>query len=127
MIAPRAGIAGNSVGYGVALNALQAQNRQLSLDQITEDLVRGFEGQGDMKAVGNAQTITVGGVQGRSVMLRSTSPFPDEQGNPQKEQDWLVTVPRSDGAVLYMVFVAPQSQFERFRPTFENMLKSVRF
>ena len=127
MIAPRAGISGNSVGYGVALNALQAQNRQLSLDQITEDLVRGFEGQGDMKAVGNAQTITVGGVQGRSVMLRSTSPFPDEQGNPQKEQDWLVTVPRSDGAVLYMVFVAPQSQFERFRPTFENMLKSVRF
>ncbi len=127
MIAPQAGISRSAVGYGVALNALQAQNRQLSLDQITEDLVRNYESQGDMRALGDAQPITVGGVQGRSVTMQSTSPFPDDQGNVQKEQDWLVTVPRSDGAVLYLVFVAPQSQFERFRPTFENMLKSVRF
>jgi beta-barrel assembly-enhancing protease len=127
LIAPRAGISGSAVGYGVALNALQAQERSLNLDQVTDDLVRNFEGQGDMKALGNPQPINIGGVQGRSVMMQSTSPFPDEGGNVQKERDWLVTIPRSDGAILYLVFVAPQSQFDRFRPTFENMLKTVRF
>ncbi len=60
-------------------------------------------------------------------MLQSTSPFPDEQGRPQKERDWLVTIPSSDGSVVYTVFVAPESQFERFRLTFENMLRSLRF
>ena len=127
MIAPRAGVTGNAVGYGVALNAIPAQNRGLSLDQVTEEMVRTFQSQGDMQVIGNPQRITVGGVQGRSVLMQSTSPFPDGQGQPQKERDWLVTAQRSDGAVLYMVFVAPQSQFEQFRPTFEKMLQSVRF
>ncbi|MFZ0704497.1 MAG: M48 family metalloprotease [Candidatus Korobacteraceae bacterium] len=127
MIAPRAGLTRNAVGYGVAINAVSAQGHGLSLDQITEDLVRNFQGQGNMQALGDPQPITVGGVQGRSVTMQSTSPFPDDQGRPQKERDWLVTVPRSDGSAVYMVFVAPQSQFDRFRPTFENMLKSVRF
>ncbi len=127
MIAPRAGVTRNAVGYGVAINAVPTQDRGLSLDQITEDLVRNFQSQGDMRALGNPQPTTVGGVQGRSVTLQSTSPFPDDQGNPQKERDWLVTVQRSDGATVYLVFVAPQSQFGRFQPTFENMLKSVRF
>ena len=127
MIAPRAGVTRNAVGYGVAINAVSAQGHGLSLDQITEDLVRNFQGQGNMQALGDPQPITVGGVQGRSVTMQSTSPFPDDQGRPQKERDWLVTVPRSDGSAVYMVFVAPQSQFDRFRPTFENMLKSVRF
>jgi hypothetical protein len=66
-------------------------------------------------------------VQGRSVVMQSTSPFPDDRGNQQPERDWLVTVPRNDGAVLYLVFVAPQSQFDRFQPAFESMLRSVRF
>ncbi len=127
MIAPRAGLTRNAVGYGVAINAVSAPGHGLSLDQITEDLVRNFQGQGNMQALGDPQPITVGGVQGRSVTMQSTSPFPDDQGRPQKERDWLVTVPRSDGSAVYMVFVAPQSQFDRFRPTFENMLKSVRF
>lgn len=126
MIAPRAGITGSAVGYGVAIDAVPSQDRGLSLDQVTEDLVRNFQNQGGMQALGSPQPITVGGVQGRSVMLQSPSPFADDQGQPQKERDWLVTVPRNDGTVLYMVFVAPQSQFDRFRPTFESMLKSVR-
>ena len=127
MIAPRAGVTRNAVGYGVAIDTVPSQDGGLSVDEITEDLVRNFQSQGDMRAMGNAQSIAVAGVQGRSVTMQSTSPFPDEQGNPQKERDWLVVVPRSDGSALYLVFVAPQSQFERFRPTFENMLKSVRF
>jgi hypothetical protein len=127
MIAPKAGITGNAVGYGVAINGISAQNRNMSLDQITEDLARNFASQSNMQISGNPQTIAVAGTQGRSVMMRSTSPFPDDNGQQQTERDWLVTVPGNDGSVLYLVFVAPQSQFDRFRPTYESMLRSLRF
>ena len=60
-------------------------------------------------------------------MMQSTSPFPAANGNPQKERDWLVVAPASDGSVVFFVFVSPQSQFTRLRPTFNRMLKSARF
>jgi Zn-dependent protease with chaperone function len=127
-IAPRAGVNGTAVGYGVAIDSVPTREDGLSIDQITADLVRSFErGGNNMQALGTAQPITVAGVQGRSVMMQSTSPFPDAQGQPQPERDWLVTVPRSDGSAVYLVFVAPQAQFERFRPTFESMVRSIRF
>jgi len=77
--------------------------------------------------VGDAQTISVNGVQGRSVTLQSTSPFPAANGQPQKERDWLVTVPQRDGSVIFMIFVAPESEFARFEPTYQAMLKSLQF
>ncbi len=126
MIAPRAGVSGNAVGYGVAINGVSPQNGRTGIDLVTADLVRNFEQQANMETLGSAQPITVAGVQGRSVTMQSTSPFPDDKGQPQKERDWLVTVPRGDGSALYFVFVAPQSQFDRFRPAFESMLRSVR-
>lgn len=77
--------------------------------------------------VGNTQPITVAGIEGRSVTLQSISPFSAASGQSQKERDWLVTVPQRDGSVIFMVFVAPQSEFDRFQPTYEAMLNSMRF
>jgi hypothetical protein len=59
--------------------------------------------------------------------MQSTSPFPDSKGQAQKERDWLVTVQQPDGSVLYMVFVAPESQWDKFKPTYQSMLRSVKF
>ena len=127
-IAPRAGVVGNAIGYGVALTAVSPRQSGVSIDQVTSDLVRSYEsGENGMRALGSPQPITVNGAQGRSVMMESISPFPDAQGRQQTERDWLVTVPRQDGSVLVLVFVAPQTQFDRFRPTYDSMLKSIRF
>jgi len=128
-IGPPAGVVGNGLGYGVLINGIKAQNGQvMNLDQRTAELVRTLQsGGGDLSPVGNPQPITVAGLQGRSVAMQSTSPFPDANGRPQKERDWLVAVPHPGGALLYFVFVAPQSEFERFRPTYESMLRSVQF
>jgi hypothetical protein len=82
---------------------------------------------GGSQPVGDAKPVTIGGIQGRAVALQSTSPFPAAGGQPQKERDLLVVVPQRDGSVIFMVFVAPQSDFSRFQPTYEAMLKSVRF
>jgi hypothetical protein len=77
--------------------------------------------------VGEAQPITVSGIEGRSVVLQSISPFPAANGQSQKEHDWLVTVPRFDGSAIFMVFAAPQSHFERLKPTYQAMLHSLQF
>jgi hypothetical protein len=38
-----------------------------------------------------------------------------------------VTVPRNDGSVIFMIFVAPQRDFDRLKPTYEAMVRSAQF
>jgi hypothetical protein len=112
----------------VVLNGVAPPNgERMSIDDITRELVKDMEQNETLQPVGDLQPITVAGTQGRSVMLQSISPFPAANGQSQKERDWLVTVPQRDGSVIFMVFVAPQSDFDRFQPTYEVMLKSLRF
>ena len=127
-IAPRAGITANGVGYGVLLNGIAPpQGERMNIDDVTRQLVQSMHQSGGLQPVSDAEPITIGGIQGRSVSLQSTSPFPSANGQGQKERDWLVTVPQRDGSIIFMVFVAPESDFDRFRPTYEAMLKSARF
>jgi hypothetical protein len=127
-IAPQAGITANGVGYGVVLNGVAPpQGEHTCIDDVTRQLVREMKQNEALQPVGEARPIAVGSLQGRSVLLQSISPFPATNGQSQKERDWLVTVPQRDGSVIFMVFVAPQSDFERFQPTYEAMLKSLRF
>jgi len=127
-IAPQAGITANGVGYGVLLNGVAIpKGEHISIDDVTGRLVQDMQQNNGLQPVGNAQPITVGGIQGRSVTLQSTSPFPAANGQPQKERDWLVTVPQRDGSVIFMIFVAPESEFARFEPTYQAMLKSLQF
>jgi predicted Zn-dependent protease len=127
-IAPQAGITANGLGYGVVLNGVRPPKAErVSIDDVTRQLVQDMEQNEALQSVGEAQPITVGGIQGRSVTLQSVSPFPAANGQPQKERDWLVTVPQRDGSVIFMVFVGPQSHFEQLQPTYEAMLKSAQF
>jgi Zn-dependent protease with chaperone function len=127
-IAPQAGIAANGVGYGVLLNGVAPSNgERLTIDDITGQLVKELEQNEALQPEGNAKPVTVAGTEGRSVMLHSISPFAASNGQSQRERDWLVTIPQPDGSVIFMIFVAPQPQFDRFQPTYEAMLKSVRF
>jgi len=127
-IAPRAGIASGGIGYGVVINGAQSRNGNANIDQMTSEIVQSLQGGGgDLQPVGDARQITVAGARGRSVMMQSTSPFPTSNGQQQREYDWLVTVPQQDGSVVYLVFVAPQSDFQRVKPSFDNMLRSLRF
>jgi hypothetical protein len=128
-IAPHAGVTGDEIGYGVVINGVAPKpGQRLNLDQVTAAMVRQYEGSGGgSQELGSPQPLQVAGVQGRSVALQSASPYPDANGQPQKERDWLVTIPTPDGAVIGFVFVAPQAQFDRFRPAFESMLSSLHF
>ena len=74
--------------------------------------------------IGNPERVAVNGLQGQSVYLTGDSPV--QQGNTAlPEWDWLVTVPRSQGGLLYLVFVAPEKDFAQLRPTYQRILESL--
>jgi beta-barrel assembly-enhancing protease len=127
-VAPKAGITNNGVGYGVLLNGLPAKQVQgMNIEDATGRLIQVMQKNNGLQQVGKAQPITVGGVEGRSVVLQSPSPFPDANGQPQQERDLLITVPQRDGALIFMIFVAPEADFAHLQPAYEAMLKSTQF
>ena len=127
-IAPHAGITNSGVGYGVLLNGVAGpKGQQLSIDDMTVQLIQHIQQSNELEQLGNPQSITVSGIEGRATFLRSPSPFPDANGQTQPERDWLVTVPQKDDSLIFMIFVAPQADFARLQPTYEAMVKSVQF
>jgi hypothetical protein len=127
-IAPQAGITNSGVGYGVLLNGAPApRGQRMTIDEMTIQLIQRIQQNNQLEQVSKSQPITVGGIEGRSTLLRSPSPFPGADGQAQQERDWLVTVPLSDGSLIFMIFVAPESDFSRLQPTYEAMLRSAQF
>jgi len=122
-IAPPAGAAQGMVAYGVLVNGAQMANGS-SITQATESLVQGLvQSNPGMQASGSS-SIKVNGVRGRSVTLMGNSPI-QQNGQPLRERDWLVTLPTSQGAMLYLVFVAPDQHFSSLRSTYKKMLNSL--
>lgn len=123
-IAPQAGIAQGAIAYGVMIGEGNDPNAQ-SLAQATQDLIQSFQQQNPgMTVSGSPREIQVNGLQGRSVYLNGNSPI-QRNGNSLPERDWLVTVPRSQGGLLYLVFVAPESDFNQLHSTYQKMLGSL--
>jgi beta-barrel assembly-enhancing protease len=127
-IAPQAGVTQSGVGYGVLLNSAPApRGQRMTIDEMTAALIQRIQQNNQLEQVGRSQAFTVGGIEGRASLLRSTSPFPGPDGQPQQERDWLITVPRPDGSLIFMIFIAPEADFLRLQPTYEAMLRSAQF
>jgi peptidase M48-like protein len=126
-IAPQSGVSQNAVAYGVMINTYQPEDANASLDQATHELLAALrQSNPDLRAIGHDENIRVNGIAGKSVDLVGNSPLRDQSGHPSQERDWLVAFMRQDGAVLYVVSIAPDKDFESLRPTFEQMLESLR-
>jgi hypothetical protein len=127
-IAPPAGVSNNGVGFGVLLNGAPApRGQRMTIDEMTSAVIQQIQQNNQLEQLTKPQAITIGGIAGRATFLRSTSLFPDANGQNQQERDLLITVPQRDGSLIYMIFVAPESHFSRLQPTFEAMLKSAQF
>jgi hypothetical protein len=124
-IAHQAGVTNRGVGYGVLLNGAPAPQQPMSIDAMTVALIKKIQESNELQQLGEPQPLTVGGLEGRSTFLSSPSPFPDANGQTQPERDWLVTVPMRDGSLIFMIFVAPDAEFDRLKSTYEAMVKSV--
>jgi hypothetical protein len=83
------------------------------------------EQNGGLKQASDLATLTVGGQPANAIELRGRSPVADG-GSVLAERDLLVTVARPDGAVNFMVFVAPEQDYEVLKPLFSSMIQSFK-
>ncbi len=125
-IAPRSGVSQNAVAYGVMINSYQPENPSAGLDRATHELLTSLrQSNPDLRAIGHDENIRVNGVPGKSLDLIGSSPLQDQGGRALQERDWLVTLQRRDGSLLYLVCISPDRDFAALRPAFEQMLRSL--
>lgn len=125
-IAPPNGVTQSAVAEGVMISAYQTEDANANLDTDTHALIATLrQSNPDLKQLGNDEDIRVNGVAGKSVELIGSSPI-QENGKPTRERDWLVTVRRRDGSLIYLVFISPDQNSATLRPVFEQMLRTFR-
>jgi hypothetical protein len=123
-IAPREGVLqdnqGNTqIGHGVMANWYFPQTR--GLQEGTRELLGRLQSSNPtMQVSGRQSRVRVGGSEGLMTMMQSGSPYGGT------EIDYLLTVNRPEG-LFYLVFVAPERDFNALRPTFDEMIRSIRF
>jgi len=116
-----------AVTYGIMINDYQPEDANANLDQATHDLLDSLrQSNQGLREIGHDEDIRVNGAPGKSVDLIGNSPLPDSNGHAVQERDWLVTIKHGDGSLLYLVFIAPDKDFGGLRPTFEQVLKSLK-
>ena len=141
-IAPRGGMVNDGNGnqalaYGVVVNIYEphadsygqrlqspgfGQNSAMTSEQATDQLVATLQQSNrNMRVVRRHEYLTVNGVRGLSTYLSNDSPI---QGG-GRETNWLVTIPRNDG-LLFIVFTAPEREFQSYENAFQQMVQSVR-
>jgi hypothetical protein len=90
------------------------------LEQSTDQLVQELRlSNRNMRVIRYHEVVRVNGDRALSTYLSNDSPVGG------RETDWLVTVERPDG-LLFIVFTAPEREFQRYEGTFHQMLRSVR-
>ena len=124
LIGPPGGSSESGISYGVMISSAQAAGMG-SLDQSTQQLIQSMQRDNPgMQVSGDMKPVEVNGVQGRSAFLTGTSPI-QMNGQAIPERDWLITIPRSDGNLMYLVFVSPERDFNQLHPTYQKMLDSL--
>lgn len=126
-IAPTNGVAAtasdtNTVIYGAIIDDFQPR-QAADLNSATRQLIASIQqGNSGMKATTGVDQIRVNQRDARSVEFQNQG----TSSSGGTEHDWLVTVARDDGSLSYLVFVAPQKDFETLRPAFEQMLRTFK-
>jgi Zn-dependent protease with chaperone function len=110
----------DAVGYGMLSGRFQPPQLGETAAE-TDQLVAHLKQQNPQLNPGAASDVVVNQVRGRS--LEATNSGAAGGGT---ERDWLVTLPESSGTLRYVVFVAPDADFNALRPTFERMLGTLK-
>jgi len=140
-IAPRGGLVDDGKGnqalaYGAIVNIYEphsdrydqqqlqprgyGQDSGTSLEEATDQLVQEFrQSNRNMRVIRNHERIQVDGERALSTYLSNDSPIGG------RETDWLITLQRPEG-LLFIVFTAPDRDFQGYESTFQQMLYSVR-
>ena len=111
----------SATAYGILIDRYQGQG---SLQQQTDALIQNIEqGNPGMAAVTDTTSLTVSHQHALQIEFLGSSPFATA-ASPMPERDWLITVHRPDGSLSYLVFIAPEKNFNALRPTFKRILST---
>lgn len=102
-------------GYGTTQDDHQRLER--ATDQLVDEL---RQSNPNIRVIRRHQDITVDGQDATATYLSNDSPLGG------RETDWLIAVMRPEGLV-FIVFSAPDRDFQEYESTFQSMLSSVRF
>lgn len=124
-IAPKAGVGQNAIAYGVVVSTAQ-DAKAGSLDQVAQDLIQNLQQSNPgMRQNGSVRSVQVNGTSAREVDLGSNSPV-QQNGAPLPEHDRVVVMPGTNGAYVYLIFIAPERDFNELQPTYQKILDSLR-
>jgi hypothetical protein len=123
-IAPPAGVGQNAIAYGVIVASAQNVDAS-SINDATNGLIQNLQQTNPgLRVYESPRKIQVAGTEGLSTMLAGNSPI--RQGDQTvPERDWLVTLPRPQGGMMHIVFIAPEKQFGELQPAYQKMLESL--
>jgi Zn-dependent protease with chaperone function len=113
---------GAAQAYGTSISRFQPQSPRQSnwgLVDATQELLDTMRESNPNLRVIKQSGMKLQGRPALSTLLENDSPL---QG--QKERDLLVTTRQSD-TVFSLIFVAPESSFDAYKPTFDTMLQSL--
>jgi len=111
---------GRDYGQGSGQNS--SQGSATALEQATDQLVAELrQSNRNMRVVRYHDGTRVDGENALSTYLSNDSPITGGS----RETDWLITLQRPDG-LLFIVFTAPEREFQSYESTFQQMLRSVR-
>ena len=125
-IAPPAGVSQGEIAYGIVISGVQPQPGQ-SLTDIVAQIYQGLrQSNPQISAADSPQRISINGAPGITLNMIGPSPLASPDGRAAAERDLLVAVQRPDGLVIWMLFIAPERDFDALSPTFRTMLESLR-
>jgi len=113
---------GAAQAYGLSISRFQPQSSRQGnwgLVDATEELLSLLRASNPNLRVIEQRAMNLKGRSALSTLLETDSPLPG-----QKERDLLVTTRQSD-FMLSLICIAPQSQFDAYKATFDAMLESL--
>jgi hypothetical protein len=123
-LAPPGGVMTRSQGewtqaYGASVNKYVPAKKGYGLIDATQEMVEAMRQSNPNLRIVEQKSLRLRGRPALSMSIENDSPL---EG--QKETDRLVTV-RGRDSIITVMFIAPQAEFESYRPTFDAMLKSL--
>jgi beta-barrel assembly-enhancing protease len=123
-IYPEGGASTESVAYGTILSGFTPRRGGNDLSEGTRQLVASMqETDPSLRQASNPVNISVNRQSARSLEMVGESAV-RENGKRLQERIRLVTLQGKGGVVLYMVFVAPNLDFDALRPVFDRIMRS---
>jgi predicted Zn-dependent protease len=118
--AGRSGIAYGAIVDGARFKSAVTDANQLTqaTNAIANQMIQQNNG---LQQAGSITSMTVNGQPANAIELKGPSPVASTT-----ERDLLVTIARPDGAVNYIVFVAPEPDYPSLKPVFSSMAQSFR-